>query len=79
MRQSFARSLLDIDPGDPFCRTCGDIYYIIVQGKKQVCPDCSCRHCKRLKNAHIDCGGCICANRNGNGRKRRRVKETNHA
>lgn len=69
----------------PFCRVCDDYYYLIDEhGKKQVCPACSCRHCKRLKYLHEDLGGCICTNRNGNGRTKRRrplaaAKETDHA
>jgi hypothetical protein len=45
----------------PFCIRCDDFYYIRdKRGYRQVCPECSCPKCQRLKEAHPDCGGCIC-------------------
>lgn len=60
-RQSFAHSLLDIDPDKPFCPACRDTCCIRDKdGNTRACPFCHCNRCGRLKSVHPDQSGCIC-------------------
>jgi hypothetical protein len=61
MSQTFASSLLEVDPNRPFCLICNDNHVIRSRdGRTRVCPACACQVCQRLKYTHVDLGGCTC-------------------
>lgn len=45
----------------PYCPCCDDFYVIRDRhGELIPCPACVCPVCQRLKNTHVDLGGCTC-------------------